>query len=181
MVALRFRATVKSEDVSVPRYRHVILHPDVKPHRPAPRKRDTAERVDPSSPLMPSTNSALPPSAPSPAVSALERERLAGLLAALPDGRHWAVAHMHGPLLCALGLLRAPDAGYARAAQRRFDNLAETRSRALALLVELDRDARDERYERRRRERRRVFRFASPSGSAPQPGDDGADELPRSA
>jgi len=97
-----------------------------------------------------SDNVALP-STTSSILSAVERERLARLLALLPESRHWAIAHMYGPLLCVLGLLRPPDAGYARAVERRFTDPADTRRRALALIAELDRDARDERYAQRRR------------------------------
>jgi hypothetical protein len=93
-------------------------------------------------------------SAAAPVLSTFERERLAALLAGLPDPRRWAVTHRHAPLLCALGLADAPDPGYAHAAQRRLSDPAESRRRALALLDELDRDARSERYEQRRRERR---------------------------
>jgi hypothetical protein len=121
------------------------------------------------------------PSAPSPALSALERTRLADLLAVMPSGRWWAVAHMHGPLLCALGLLSTADPAYERAAQRHFRDPADTRRRALTLLDEFERDARDERYELRRRERRRSSRFGSFSRSTPPPDDDPANELPRSA
>lgn len=121
------------------------------------------------------------PSAPSPALSALERERLAALLAVTSPGRWWAVAHMHGPLLCALGLLSAPDAAYARAAQRRFGDPAHTRRRALALLDELDRDIRDERYEHQRKQRRRRFRHTSSSQVPPPTDDDRGDRVPRAA
>lgn len=86
---------------------------------------------------------------PTSALSTHEHERLAGLLAALPAGTGWAVRHMHSPLLCALGLIDPPDAAYARAAERRFAGPAHTRRRALALLEQLDRDARFERYEQR--------------------------------
>jgi hypothetical protein len=120
-------------------------------------------------------------SAPRSALSALEHDRLADLLATLPDRRRWTVAHRQGPLLCALGLLDAPDPAYARAAQRRFDDPVDTRRRALALLAELDRDAREERYEHRRRERRRPFWLTPPSPSPPRVEDDGASELPRAS
>lgn len=83
-------------------------------------------------------------------ISRHERDRLAGLLASLPPASGWAVRHRHGPLLCALGLIDAPDAAYAHAAHRRFSDPSQTRRRALALLDELDRDARSERYARRR-------------------------------
>jgi len=68
-----------------------------------------------------------------------ERDRLAGLLAALPPSRRWSVSHMHAPLLCAVGVLSAPDAAYEHAAHRRFADPEEFRRRALALLAELDR------------------------------------------
>ena len=79
------------------------------------------------------------------ALSASELDRLVELLGVLPAGRRWAVVHMHGPLLCALGLVGAPDPGYQRAALRRFNDPIDARRRALALLDELDRDARAER------------------------------------
>jgi hypothetical protein len=94
-------------------------------------------------------------------LSTPERERLVALLARLQNPRRWAVTHRNAPLLCALRLLDAPDAAYAQAAQRRFTDPAEIRRRALALLEELDREARSERYEQRRRERRRGFRPAA--------------------
>src|SRR5215217_8180510 len=118
------------------------------------------------------------PSPPSPVLSPVERTRLADLLAGIPAGRWWGVAHMHGPLLCALGLLDSPDPAYTRAAQRHFDDPADTRRRALALLDELDREAHDERYEQRRRERRRSSRFAAFSRAPAPRDDDRADELP---
>jgi hypothetical protein len=121
------------------------------------------------------------PSTPISPLTVVEHERLADLLAVLPASRYWAVSHMHGPLLCALGLLSAPDAAYARAVERRFGDPADNRRRALALLDELTRDARVESYEQRRRERRRAFRFGSPARLGPRPGDDRADQLPRSA
>jgi len=86
---------------------------------------------------------------PTSALTMQEYDRLADLLAALPAGQGWAVRHMHSPLLCALGLLDPPDAAYAHAAERRFADPAHTRRRALALLEQLDRDARIERYEQR--------------------------------
>ena len=89
--------------------------------------------------------------APTSSLSAAERDRLAGLLAVLPAARGWAVRHRNGPLLSALGLLDPPDAAYADAAHRRFADLARTRQRALALLDELERDARHERYDQRHR------------------------------
>jgi len=121
------------------------------------------------------------PSPQSPALSALERTRLAEVLAVIPAGRWWAVAHMHGPLLCALGLLRTTDPAYERAAQRHFRNPADTRRRALALLDELERDARDVSYELRRRERRRSSRFGSFTRFTGPPDDDPASEFPRTA
>ena len=88
---------------------------------------------------------------PQPAVSDSVRDRLARLVvSAAPWGR-WEIEHMHAPLLCALGILEAPDAEYARAARRRFADPAETQERALALIDALDREAREERYELRRR------------------------------
>jgi hypothetical protein len=85
------------------------------------------------------------------ALSTHERDHLARLLAALPAGEEWAVRHRHGPLLCALGLIDAPDAAYAHAADRLFADPDHTRSRALALLEQLERADRDERYEQRHR------------------------------
>ena len=99
---------------------------------------------------------------PANALSAAERARLADLLAVLPAGRGWEVRHMHGPLLCALGLIDPPDAAYAHAALRRFADSAHARRRALALLEQLDRDARSERYERQRRGRRSAPRLTGP-------------------
>jgi hypothetical protein len=87
---------------------------------------------------------------------------------------------MHGPLLCALGLLDSPDPAYTRAVHRHFDDPADTRRRALALLDELDRDANGERYEQRRRDRRRS-RFPAFSRAPAPPDDHREDELPRSA
>jgi hypothetical protein len=92
------------------------------------------------------------------ALSASERDRLARLLALVPPTRRWAVEHRHAPLLCALGILDARDAGYAHAARRRFADPSETRERALALIDELDREARAEHYEQRRHARRRLWR-----------------------
>jgi hypothetical protein len=94
-------------------------------------------------------------------LSTLEHEHLAALLAGLQNPRRWAVTHRNAPLLCALRLLEAPDPAYAEAAERRFADPAEIRRRALALLEELDHEARNERYEQRRRERRRAFRPAA--------------------
>jgi hypothetical protein len=105
---------------------------------------------------------------PNSILSASERDRLAGLLASLPDPRRWAVGHMHGPLLCALRLVNPADPGYAHAAQRRFVDLADARRRALALLDELDRDARSERYEQRRRQHRHRLPFVWRSGGPGQ-------------
>lgn len=83
--------------------------------------------------------------APTAALTAFERDRLVRLLQAVPAPRRWAVEHRHGPLLCALGLVDPPDAGYAHAARRRFADGAETRRRALALIDELARDGRMDR------------------------------------
>jgi hypothetical protein len=85
------------------------------------------------------------------AVSASDRERLARLLALMRPGGRWAVEHRHAPLLCALGIIDAPDVGYAVAARRRFADPSEIRMRALALIQELDREIRAERYQQRRR------------------------------
>ena len=74
----------------------------------------------------------------SSALSPAERERLVRLLAGLPDARRWALAHIHAPLLCVLGLAVPRDAGYARAARRHLADPAETRRRALALLDQLE-------------------------------------------
>jgi hypothetical protein len=76
------------------------------------------------------------------AVSVSERDRLVRLLALMPPRHRWAFEHRHTPLLCALGVLDPPDEAYARAARRRFADPSRTRKRALALLVELDREAR---------------------------------------
>jgi hypothetical protein len=88
---------------------------------------------------------------------------------------------MHGPLLCALGLLDSPDPAYTRAAQRHFNDPADTRRRALALLDELDREAHRERYEQRRRARQQGSRFATFSRPPARRDDDRENELPRSA
>lgn len=80
--------------------------------------------------------------APSGAVSASERDRLVRLLALMSPGHRWAFEHRHTPLLCTLGVLDAPDEAYARAARRRFADPSNTRKRALALLVDLDQEAR---------------------------------------
>jgi hypothetical protein len=114
---------------------------------------------------MPASEPAMQSSVLGPALSAPERERLAALLAEMPEGRRWAVAHMHGPLLCAIGLLGVPDSGYARAVQRRFTDPSDVRRRALALADELDRDAREERYDLRRRGRWSGLRTARSSRS----------------
>jgi len=84
-----------------------------------------------------------------------DRDRLATLLASAPASRRWAVEHRNAPLLCALGILDAPDVDYAHAAQRRFADPSKARGRALALIEELDRDDRVERYELWRNTRRR--------------------------
>jgi hypothetical protein len=83
------------------------------------------------------------------ALSAHEHDQLARLVAGLPAAEAWSVRHMHGALLCVLGLLDPPDAAYARAAARRFADVELTRRRALALLEQLDLDGRAARYERR--------------------------------
>jgi hypothetical protein len=85
------------------------------------------------------------------ALSVEERDRLAARLAGLPSAEAWSTRHMHGALLCVLGLVDPPDAAYARAADRRFADLVATRRRALALLEELDSSARAQQYERRHR------------------------------
>jgi hypothetical protein len=87
---------------------------------------------------------------PTGPLSPQEHDRLAALLAGLPAAEAWWMRHMHGALLCALGLIDPPDAAYARAAVRRFSDVELTRRRALALLEQLDRDVRAERYEQRR-------------------------------
>jgi hypothetical protein len=66
-----------------------------------------------------------------------------------------------------LGILDAPDVGYANAARRRFADPSETKERALALIDELDREARAERYKQRRSARPRLWASArrpNPSG-----------------
>src|SRR4051812_36039503 len=100
---------------------------------------------------------------PNCALSATDRDRLARLLAVVPPTRRWAVEHRHSPLLCALGILDAPDVGYANAARRRFTDLSNTKERALALIDELDREAR---------------RSATTSGSEPGHGSGRACVLP---
>ncbi len=107
---------------------------------------------------------------PSSALSAIERDRLAGLLAAVSAPRRWAVEHMHSPLLCVLGLVKPLDAAYAHAAERRFADAANTRRRALTLLDQLERDARSERLEHRSRKRGHGFPFAS-HNAEPAEGD----------
>ena len=79
---------------------------------------------------------------PSCVLSVSERDRLVRLLALVPPPHRWAFEHRHTPLLCAIGILDPPDEDYARAARRRFADPCETRERALALLTELDREAR---------------------------------------
>jgi hypothetical protein len=102
---------------------------------------------------MPGSEHATPSPMTGSALSARERERLAALLTEMSESRRWAVAHMHGPLLCAIGLLGVPDSDYARAVQRRFNDPADVRRRAMALVDELARDARDARHDLRRRGR----------------------------
>ena len=75
-------------------------------------------------------------------LSASERDHLVRLLALVPPRHRWALEHRHTPLLCAIGILDPPDEAYARAARRRFADPSETRERALALLIELDRETR---------------------------------------
>jgi hypothetical protein len=78
----------------------------------------------------------------SDALSALEHQRLAALLDAMPPTRRWEVGHMHGPLLCSLGLVEPPDDAYADAAHRLLGDPVIKRRRALSLLKELERQAR---------------------------------------
>ena len=85
----------------------------------------------------------------------LDHDRLASLLASVPASRRWAVENRNAPLLCALGILEAPDVDYAHAARRRFADPSEARGRAIALIEELDRDERVERYAQWRTTRRR--------------------------
>ena len=99
---------------------------------------------------------------PGCAVSTSDRDRLAHLLALVPATRRWAVEHRHAPLLCALGILDAPDVGYAHASRRRFADPSETRERALALIDELARETRAERYEQRRSARPRLWAGVRP-------------------
>jgi hypothetical protein len=96
------------------------------------------------------------------ALSAVDRERLARLLCLMPPAGRWAVEHRHAPLLCALGIIDASDVDYAMAARRRFADPAETRARALALIEELDRETRAERYQQRRTLRNQRRRSAWP-------------------
>ncbi len=98
---------------------------------------------------------------PSSALSAIERDRLAGLLAAVPPPRRWAVEHMHTPLLCVLGLVKPPDAAYAHAAERYLVDAANTRRRALMLVDQLERYARSERREHRSGKRGHGFRHSA--------------------
>jgi hypothetical protein len=91
------------------------------------------------------------------ALSASDHDHLVRLLASVPAARRWAVEHRQAALLCVLGILDAPDAGYANAARRRFADPLETRERALALIAELDRELATERYEQRRSARRGRF------------------------
>jgi hypothetical protein len=79
-----------------------------------------------------------------------DRHRLTRLLAMAPPARRWAVEHRNAPLLCALGILEAPDVAYAHAARRRFADPSETLERARALIDELDRELRAETYAQRR-------------------------------
>jgi hypothetical protein len=95
-------------------------------------------------------------------LSTSDLDRLARLLALAPPTRRWAVEHRHAPLLCALGILDARDVGYAHAARRRFADPSEIRERALALIDELDREARAERYEQRRSARPRLWAGVRP-------------------
>jgi hypothetical protein len=87
------------------------------------------------------------------AITGVDRERLVRLLSLKSPAGRWAVEHRHAPLLCALGIIDAPDVDYALAAGRRFADPSETRVRALALIEELDRETRAERYQQRRTER----------------------------
>lgn len=104
----------------------------------------------------------------SSALSAIERDRLAGLLAAMSPPRRWAVEHMHSPLLCVLGLVKPPDAAYAHAAERYLVDAANTRRRALTLVDQLERYARSERREHHSGKRGHGFPFASHSA---EPGE----------
>ena len=91
-------------------------------------------------------------------LSVSERDRRARLLALMPPRHRWAFEHRHTPLLCTLGVLHPPDEAYARAARRRFADPSKTRKRALALLVELDREARAAPNAYRRLARPRLWR-----------------------
>jgi hypothetical protein len=99
---------------------------------------------------------------PDCAVAASDRDRLARLLALVSPTRRWAVEHRHAPLLCALGILDAPDVAYANASRRRFADPSETRVRALALIDELKRETRAERYEERCTPRPRLWAGVRP-------------------
>jgi hypothetical protein len=96
------------------------------------------------------------------ALSASDRDHLVRLLALIPPPHRWAVEHRQASLLCALGIIDAPDAGYANAARRRFADPLETQERALALIAELDREIRAERYEQRRSARPRLWSGVRP-------------------
>src|SRR3954453_8040520 len=91
-------------------------------------------------------------------LSVSERDRLVRLLALVPPPHRWAFEHRHAPLLYAIGILDPPDEGYARAARRRFADPSETRERALALLIELDRETRAAPNAHRRHARPRLWR-----------------------
>jgi len=90
------------------------------------------------------------------AVPRADRDRLAHLLAWLSPASRWAVEHRHAPLLCVLGVIDAPDAGYANAARRHFTDPAEVQARALALIDELERETRGNRHAPRPRARPRM-------------------------
>jgi hypothetical protein len=91
-------------------------------------------------------------------LSVSERERLVRLLAVVSPPHRWAFEHRHMPLMCAIGILDPPDEDYARAARRRFADPSETRDRALALLIELDRETRAAPKAYRRLVRPRLWR-----------------------
>ena len=91
-------------------------------------------------------------------LSVSERDRLLRLLALVSPPHRWAFEHRHMPLMCAIGILDPPDEDYARAARRRFADPSETRERALALLIELDRETRAAPNAYRRRARPRLWR-----------------------
>jgi hypothetical protein len=99
---------------------------------------------------------------PNCALAASDRDRLARLLALVSPTRRWPVEHRHAPLLCALGILDAPDVAYANASRRRFADPSETRERALALIDELNGEIRAERYEQRRSPRPRLWAGVRP-------------------